>query len=306
MAEVTRRQMLLAGAAAAAGAPIGQAQPPRFIKSICSSVFAADMPLAAAFRRAKDAGFDAFEIQMNKQLTPSTTPDELRFIQDAAHSTGLMIAAVWPSGHLNRNPLNSPDPAVRAIGVSVIKRTLEFASALQAEEMLIVPGRVSLDPGDKRTRAGYKDTWDRVTAELKPLVPLAENAKIVFGLENVVNKFLLSPLEACSFIDQFQSPWVRSHFDVGNTMPFGYPQDWILTLGSRIKRVHIKDFKAGKMGGGSFVPLTEGDVNWNEVMAAFVKVGYRGTISPEYGHDAKDPDQLLKISRGLDKILALA
>ena len=53
-------------------------------------------------------------------------------------------------------------------------------------------------------------------------------------------------LEACAFIDQFHGPWVRSHFDVGNTMPFGYPQDWILTLGPRIKRVHLKDYKAGK------------------------------------------------------------
>jgi L-ribulose-5-phosphate 3-epimerase len=89
-------------------------------------------------------------------------------------------------------------------------------------------------------------------------------------------------------------------------MPFGFPQDWILTLGARIKRVHLKDYKAGKQGGGTYVPLTEGDVNWKEVMAAFVKVGYRGTLSPEYAHDPKDPDQVLKISRGIDKILAMA
>src|SRR5260221_251264 len=106
MAEVTRRQILLAGAAAAAV----QAQTqPRFIKSICSSVFPADLPLPEAFRKAKDAGFQAFEIQMNKQLTPATTPEELRRIEEGMHATGLTIAAVWPSGHLNRNPLNSPD-----------------------------------------------------------------------------------------------------------------------------------------------------------------------------------------------------
>jgi hexulose-6-phosphate isomerase len=264
------------------------------------------MPLPEAFRRAKDAGFQAFEIQMNKQLTPATTAEELRRIEDGVHATGIRIAAIWPSGHLNRNPLNSADPKVRAIGVHAIKKCLEFAGVLKCEALLIVPGRVSLDDGDKRTRAGYKETWDRVSAELKQIVPIAEKAKVVIGLENVVNKFMLSPLEAAAFIDQFQSPWLKSHFDVGNTMPFGYPQDWISILGSRINRVHLKDFKAGKMGGGNFVPLTEGDVNWKEVMAAFVKAGYRGTLSPEYGHDPKDPDQVVKISRGLDKILALA
>jgi hexulose-6-phosphate isomerase len=265
------------------------------------------MPLPDAFRKAKDAGFQAFEIQMNKQLTPATTPEQLKRIEDGMHATGLMIAAVWPSCHLNRNPLNSPDPAVRAKGVHAIKKCLEFAGVLKCESLLIVPGRVNLDRDDDEIRAGYEDTWNRVTAELKNLVPLAEKAKIALSLENVVNKFMLSPLEARSFIDQFHSPFLRSHFDVGNTMPFGYPQDWILTLGPRIKRVHLKDFKReGGSGNGRFVPLTEGDVNWKEVMAAFVKVGYRGTLSPEYGNDRKDPDQLIKISRGLDKVLAFA
>ena len=238
-------------------------------------------------------------IQMNKQLTPATTAEQLHRIEDGMHATRLTIAAIWPSGHLNRNPLNSPDPAARAVGVHAIKKCLEFAAVLQCEALLIVPGRVSEE-------IGYKQTWDRVTAELKQLVPLAEKAKITFGMENVVNKFLLSPMEACKFIDQFQSPWVRSHFDVGNTMPFGYPQDWISILGPRIRRVHVKDYKAGEHYSGRFVPLTQGDVNWKEVMTAFVKTGYRGTLSPEYGHDPKDPDQLIKISRSLDKILALA
>jgi hexulose-6-phosphate isomerase len=270
----------------------------RFIKSICSVALPADMPLPEAFRRAKDAGFQAFEIQMNRQLTPATTADEFRRIDDARHASGLVIAAIWPSGFI-RNTLNSPDPAVRTRGVAAIKKALEFAAALECEELLIVAGRVSAE-------IGYKETWDRTTEALKPLVPLAAKAKIALGIENVVNKFLLSPIEMCRYIDQFESQWVRSHFDVGNTMPFGYPQDWIATLGPRIKRVHLKDYKAGRQGAGAYVPLTEGDVDWKAVMAAFVKAGYRGTLSPEIGYDAKDPDQLVKISRSVDKILALA
>jgi L-ribulose-5-phosphate 3-epimerase len=302
MVEVSRRSFLLAASAAIVRAQASG----RFIKCICSVVFPADMPLPEAMRRAKDAGFQAFEIQMNKQLTPDTTPEELSRIRDGAHSTGLMIAAIWPSGFIRNNPLNSPDPAVRAKGVHAIEKALEFAVELQCEELLIVPGRVSLDGNEKRARAGYQESWDRTTAELKQLVPLAEKAKVSLGIENVVNKFLLSPMEMCTYVDQFHSPWVRSHFDVGNTMPFGYPQDWIAILGKRIKRVHLKDYKAGKQGGGSYVPLTEGDVNWKEVMAAFVKADYRGTLSPEIGHNPNDPDQLIKISRSVDKILALA
>jgi len=108
-------------------------------------------------------------------------------------------------------------------------------------------------------------------------------------------------------VDQFDSRWLKSYFDVGNVVLYGYPQDWILTLGSRIKRIHMKDYKLSTRGEqGRFVGLLEGDVDWKEVMAALVKVGYHGSLSPEISYDAKEPDQLKKVSLALDKILAMA
>ena len=125
--------------------------------------------------------------------------------------------------------------------------------------------------------------------------------------ENVWSKFLVSPLDMRSFIDQFHSPWVRAHFDAGNVMQYGYPQDWILTLGARIKRVHLKDYKLSAGGvQGHFVPLLEGDVQWKEVMAELVKAGYRGYCSAELGPDPNDPQLLQKTSRAVDQILAMA
>jgi hexulose-6-phosphate isomerase len=149
------------------------------------------------------------------------------------------------------------------------------------------------------------NTWERTSAELKKAIPFAEEAKILLAIENVSNRFLVSPLEMRSFLDQFRSPWVQSFFNIGNVMYFGYPQDWILTLGPRIKRVHAKDRKATP-GAERAVGLLDGDVDWRAVMAALVKVGYRGTISPEIGYDAGDQEQLKKVSSTLDKILALA
>ena len=110
-----------------------------------------------------------------------------------------------------------------------------------------------------------------------------------------------------SFVDQFHSPWLQTHFDIGNCMQYGYPEDWILTLGPRIKRIHVKDYKlSDRTEQGRFVDLLEGDVNWKAVMAALVKVGYRGTMSPEIGYKANDPDQIKKVSQQLDTILAMA
>ena len=110
-----------------------------------------------------------------------------------------------------------------------------------------------------------------------------------------------------AFVDQFNSPWLQAHFDTGNVMHSGYPQDWILTLGSRIKRVHIKDRKASPQAEQARPSaLLEGDVDWKEVMAAFRKVGYRGFLSPEIGHDPNDARQLERVSKALDKIVAMA
>jgi hexulose-6-phosphate isomerase len=110
-----------------------------------------------------------------------------------------------------------------------------------------------------------------------------------------------------SFVDQFQSPWIGTHFDTGNVMPYGYPEDWILTLGQRIKRIHFKDYKLSTRNEpGRSVDLLQGDVDWKAVMAALVKIGYNGFISPEIGRNPNQPGQLQQVSAALDKILALA
>lgn len=296
---MNRREFLLAPAALAQP----QTSMGRFIKGICSVAFPASAPLPECFQRAKRAGFDAIEIRLGTQITLETTAGEMKRIGDAARDTGITIASLWPSTFIRANPLNSPDPAVRDKGVAAIRRTIEFATVLGCDELLIVPGSVRWE---KNFRVGYRDTWERTTAALKDVVPFAEQAKVTLGIENLNNRFLLSPLEMRAYIEQFRSPWVQCHFDVANGITFSFPQDWILTLEGHIRRVHFKDYKGGTRGGGSQVPLTEGDVDWKEVMAALVKTGYRGFVCPEIGYDEKDPDQLTKISRALDKILALA
>ena len=291
------RSGLAAGAAAA--------PPAQFRKSICSGIFPPETPLADEFRLAKGAGFEGIEIRYGEQVKVDSTADDLKRLRDAAASAGVTIAAAGSPGPLSSNPLNSPDPATRARGVQAIEQATGFAAALGGGAMLIVPGRLG-DTG--KLKIGYQDTWDRVTAEFRKAVPRAAEAKVCLTPENVWEEFLVSPLEMRSFIDQFQSPWVQAHFDIGNVMQFGYPEDWILTLGPRIRRIHVKDYKLStRAEQGRFVDLLTGDVDWKGVMAALVKVGYRGFMfPPEVGHKADVPDQLKKVSVALDKILAMA
>ena len=89
----------------------------------------------------------------------------------------------------------------------------------------------------------YEDALLYAHDALRALSFEAEARNVIIGIENVWNRFLLSPVEMRELIDQVNSAWVRVYLDVGNVLKFGYPQDWIDSLGSRIIRVHAKDYR---------------------------------------------------------------
>jgi len=276
----------------------------RFTKGICSIIFPKDMPRADCFAQAKSAGFDAIEVAVGADFPLDISHDDARRLADAAHKAGIQIATLWVSEPLHQNPLNSPDPAARAKGAEAIRKAIAIATDLNCGALLLYAVRLG---SGARLEVGSQDTWDRYSAELAKVVPDAERAKVFLNPENVWNKFILSPLEMRSFVDQFHNPWVGTHFDIGNVMAYGYPEDWILTLGQRIKRIHVKDYKlAGRGEAARFVDPLQGDVNWKAVMAALVKIDYHGFLSPEIGYSPNQPDQLKQISASLDKILAMA
>jgi len=281
-----------------------QAQTKQFRKGICHVIFPADMPVEEQMKRARDAGFEGIELSMRERapmITPETTPADAERLAAQARSIGIEITDIMTS-ILNTAPFTSPDPAIRDKGVGFIRKALELAPILGAGALLVVPGRLGSGP---RFEVGYEEAWKRSSDCIRQLVPFAEKQKVFLCAENIWSKFLVSPLDMRAFVDQFKSPWVGTYFDVGNIMQWGYPQDWILTLGPRIKRVHIKDYKLSqKSEQGRFVPLLEGDVDWKGVMAAFRQVNYSGWLSPEYGA-SNEPDHLRSVSEALSKIISM-
>jgi L-ribulose-5-phosphate 3-epimerase len=284
--------------ATAAGGALAQPPAPRYRKGFWCMGFPRTMPYVECFRQLRNAGFEGFDIQLGDEIKLSSPLDQVKRLADDARKAGVTIVS------MNANPLNDPSPDVRAKGVAAIEKAIEIATHLDRCPLLLIPGRLG---SGAKFQAGYQDTWDRSTAELRKVVRRAAEARVVIGPENSWSKFLLSPIEMRNYVDQFKSPWVKVHFDVANPMQYGYPQDWITTLGQRITRVHLKDYKlSARSEQGRFVDLLEGDVDWKEVMACLGKTGYSGFLSVEAAQDPKDPDRLMKISRAVDKILALA
>jgi len=233
-------------------------------------------------REAKEFGFDAIELCFSEKGEVSLESDyrELNRLAKEANSMGIEISSL-ASGMLWGSSLTSDDATAREKASDVVRRQIEAASALGTDAILVIPGAVDVFfmPGGEIIP--YDRVYERLRDALQEILPHAEKYKVAIGLENVWNKFFLSPLEARDFIDYFKSKYVGVFFDTGNIVPFGYPEQWIRILGHRIKRVHVKDFRRAVGTIEGFVDLLEGDVDWPAVVKALADVGYDSYLIAE-------------------------
>jgi L-ribulose-5-phosphate 3-epimerase len=224
------------------------------------------------FQIARDAGFERIECP----TTPSEADAES--MKAAAMKAGIKIHSVMNMDHW-KYPLSSADQAVVEKSLAGARTSLHNAKLWGADTVLIVPGVV-----DENT--SYRDAHERSKESIRKLLPLAESLGVIIAVEEVWNKFLLSPLEFAQYVDSFQSPWLRAYFDVGNVVLYGYPQDWIRTLGNRIIKLHIKDFSFRRdpvthKTTAEWVALGEGDIDWPAIYSALKEIGYKGTATVE-------------------------
>lgn len=232
-----------------------------------------EMSLQEKFELAADAGLDGLE------LTAVSTQAEAEDARAAADAAGIEIASVMATTHW-KLPLSSTDEAVRVEAVRGIEDSLKVADWAGTDTVLVVPGVV-----DEDNR--YHAALDLATKSIRELLPTAEELGVSMALENVWNKFLLSPVEMRDFIDQFDSAFVTAYFDVGNILLYGYPVHWIEVLGERIVRVHVKDFDTNTR---QFVPLLTGSVDYPRVVNALRGVGYHGWLTAELSRYPQFPE----------------
>ncbi|MGB2621010.1 MAG: sugar phosphate isomerase/epimerase family protein [Candidatus Acidiferrum sp.] len=257
-------------------------------KGLVYDMLPAGLSVAERFKLARDTGFDV--VQAN------TTPDlrEAEEIKKAAEAAGIRIDSVMNMDHW-KYPLSSSDSAVVAKSMAGMRTSLHNAKLWGSDAVLLVPAVVN-------PQTTYLEAWTRSQKQIRELIPLAAELKVVIAIEEVWNKFLLSPLEMKKYIAEFESPWIKSWFDVGNVVLYGYPQDWIHTLGKSIAHVHLKDFKR-KENGYAWVNLGDGDVDWPAVRQAFADIGYRGSAIAEL--DGGDEAYLRDVSKRIDRLVVV-
>jgi L-ribulose-5-phosphate 3-epimerase len=298
MKKTTRREFVTAGIGAACSLGIGgrvlagglnavaAGEPLRVKKGLVMDMLPSKLSYGDRFKLARDVGFEVVQAP--------TTADmhEAEEMKKAADGAGIRIDSVMNMDHW-KYPLSSGDAAVVAKSMEGMRTSLRNAKVWGSDAVLLVPAVVNAE-------TSYRDAWTRSQKQIRELIPMAAELKVVIALEEVWNKFLLSPLEMAKYVGEFASPWIKAWFDVGNVVLYGYPQDWIRTLGKNIYKVHLKDFKR-KESGYAWVNLGDGDVDWAAVRAAFAEVGYSGSVIAEL--DGGDEAYLRDVSKRIDRLV---
>ena len=250
----------------------------------------------------KKCGLDGVQlgVQSVGELTPATPDADVTKLAKACRDAGLEPHSIYGGITFFRE-----DEVDRKRGLDEARHVLEIASLLGARTILIHPGQLT-------SAIPYDDCWKYALEGLRALKEKAEAAHLRLGLENVWNKFLMSPLEFQRLIAEVDSTAVGVWFDIGNVVVFGYPEQWIRILGGKpIVGIHVKDFKRGPSDHfgtyDGFVPLFHGSVNWPAVMRQLVEVGFDDYLITEVGLGAQPlPDALQELSRQLDVLMGYA
>jgi len=255
------------------------------------SMLPENLSIAQRFQLAKDCGFEQIECPTEADQATAEA------MKAASENAKLPIHSVMNMDHW-KYPFTSSDPAVVEKSLEGARTSIRNAHLWGASTVLLVPGVVN-------PQTSYKDAYARSQVAIRKLIPLAEELNVTLALEEVWNKFLLSPLEFAHYIDEYNSKYVRAYFDVGNVVLYGYPQDWIRTLGKRIVKLHIKDFSFHRGEGDSiarWVSPGDGDIDWIAVHAALGEIGYQGTATLELNFG--DADYLKDMRRRFALILS--
>jgi len=257
----------------------------RMKKACCLGMLPGELEIEERLALAKKLGFEAVEPNTIRKKS------EVRRLKKAAENAGIEIASIMNSDHW-RYPLSSAKKSVVAKSIKGMVTSMQNAADLGTDCVLLVPAVVSEE-------TTYEEAWKRSRAAIRKLIPRAKKLGVRIAIENVWNKFLLSPLEFRAYVDSFESRWVKAYFDAGNIVFYGYPQHWIRTLGRRVARVHIKGFDARAR---QFVPLRQGTIDWPAVRKALADIRYDGYLTAEVR--GGDEGTLRRVSKAMDKIIA--
>lgn len=253
-------------------------------KAITLRMFPDNMDTLRRLEIARDAGFEGVEVNLEpwQEYSLNTDERELIRLRREIEARGMCVSAVYDREQWHY-PITSQQPATRERCQTIIQGLARAATILGTDAVLVMPGAVDnsiLAPNPEIVP--YAIAYQNAQAVLRCLGHTAgERHHVHLVAENCPGKFLVSPLEFARFLDEIGSPWVGACFDTGNALWYGFPEHWVPVLGSRIRRVHLKDNRLVSASTVVATPLLAGDVNWPAVRQALEAIPYDSWVTAE-------------------------
>jgi hexulose-6-phosphate isomerase len=244
--------------------------------------FEEDANPAEIFALVKKAGYEGVEPVLGDfgYLNVSSSDEDILAVKKLAEKYGLSIPSVG-ARNLWDNNLVSDNGETREKAKNIIRFELHAARLLGADTVLVVPGYVGTEISPTTESVRYDIAYERAAEAFGVLKDDAEREEVKMGIENVWNRFLLSPIETARLVDEVNSPCFGVYFDVGNIIYIGYPDQWIEILGKRIFKIHLSDYRSSQAGMGAFVDLFAGDVDFGAVAKSLKATGYDDWLTTE-------------------------
>jgi inosose dehydratase len=205
------------------------------------------------------AGYQAIEVFDGNLVQYEGKIDELR---TSLNDSGVSLLAVYSGG-------NFIFPEILPEELWRIRKAADLAAELGAEH-LVVGG------GAKRSVAATDEDYARLGAALDQVADLAEERGLLAHYHPHLTTMAETPEQVRKVFSSskiYFCPDTAHLFAAG-----GDPAKLILEHASKIRYVHLKDFRREPF---AFLPLGEGQLDMNAILQALVTIQYNGWIAVE-------------------------
>jgi len=252
-------------------------------------------PLRLTFERLKRYGYDGIELKGEPQEYHPPEVDELCREFDLEI---LSIAGIypWPT---DARDLANPNLRVRERAVNYLKECVDFASAVGAPLVIVVPSAVAKTSpvghfeSEEDWGAAAEREWNYAVESVRAAAAYAEQKGILLAVEpiNRYETFLVNNVDqGLRFVSEVESRAVRLHLDTFHmNIEEKDPAEAIRKAGELLVNVHIADSNRQAVG--------YGHTDFGAIMKALGDIGYERALALEPLPPVPDPYVAARLKR---------
>lgn len=224
------------------------------MKILASSTLLFAYQVEEVLRIAKKLGYEGVEI-WHFHLIKTGEDNNCAAIRNLAEELNLTLSFHALSWDLN---FTSKLDQLREASLSMLEGSIDIASELNADPIVIHPGHVTI-PGDST-----EEYWKYLVDGVTKLTNYAQTKKRTIGLEvmeHIAKEFFIFPDDANRIVDNIPSPHLGITFDAAHVPLEIEPRDYISQM-NKVVHVHISDLTPQKR----HIALNTGDRDFSNLV----------------------------------------